>query len=58
MKVIVAPYKYLSTIYTTKWLNYIKHLIEDYGWKLVDFSDRVDFLIHSTIKKKKTLKYI
>lgn len=39
MKIIIAPYTYLSNVYTTKWYQYIKHMIDDFGWECIDISD-------------------
>lgn len=48
--IVIAPYDYFSEIWTTKWYNYLKHLIEDYGWILIDITDKEKY------KRKISLK--
>lgn len=38
--IVIAPYDFFSKIWTTKWYNYIKHLVDDYGWILIDISNK------------------
>lgn len=42
MKVLIAPLKFFSNIWTTKWYKLINHLINDYNWILIDITDYKD----------------
>ena len=51
VNIVIVPYSWFSTIWTTKWYNYIKHLIEDYNWICIDISDKNKYKAKISLKE-------
>lgn len=49
--IVIAPYSWLGKIWTTKWYNYIKHLIEDFNWICIDISNKSQYKPKLSLKE-------